>query len=64
MHNIKVERTVDYIKNNLHEFLLNDNAFPSNPTLALTNAVRKVQIYVENVLSSQKESIDYTAAQF
>ena len=38
------------MRDNLHNFLLNDINFPSNPTLSLMNAMKKTQLYIENII--------------
>lgn len=38
------------MRDNLHNFLLNDVSFPSNPTLSLINAMKKTQLYIDNII--------------
>ena len=42
-----------YLRDNLHNFVLNDINFPSNPTISLMNAMKKTQLYIENIIGNK-----------
>ena len=46
-------RALAYMRDNLHNFLLNDINFPSNPPLALMNAMKKTQLYIEKIIGQK-----------